>query len=64
MPGAEGGVDIELRLLSDLAGPIPAALINALSVSARFKTLRDLKTLAQQPKYAQAAPNALRSCTD
>jgi hypothetical protein len=63
-PSAEGDVDIELRLLSDPAGPIPAVLINALSVSTPFKTLRDLKALAQQPKYAQAAPNALGSCAD
>lgn len=53
-PNADGTVSIELRMLSDPAGPIPSALINALSVGTPFKTIAELKALAQEPRYAEA----------
>lgn len=53
-PSADGNVQVELRWLSDPAGPIPSALINALSVSTPFNTINKLRQLAQRPEYAQA----------
>jgi len=53
-PGADGSVAIELRMLSDPNGPIPAALVNSLSIGTPFKTLSALKALAQRPPYADA----------
>ncbi len=54
-PAADGRVDVELRLLSDPAGPIPTSLINSLSVSTPFKTLVKLRELAQLATYANAS---------
>lgn len=49
-----GGVRVELQLLSDPAGPIPSAVINAMAVSTPYKTLSKLKQLVQRPAYARA----------
>lgn len=53
-PAADGTVTVEMRMLSDPNGPIPASVINSLSVSAPFKTMTKLTAMVQQPKYAQA----------
>lgn len=53
-PKADGSVLIELRMLSDPSGPIPAALINAMSIDTPFKTLSQLKLIAHEPRYANA----------
>ena len=50
------GVNVELRLHSDPNGPIPASLINSMSVSNPYKMLVKLKELSQQPKYGSAKP--------
>lgn len=50
------GVNVEMRLLSDPNGPIPASLINSMSVSNPYKTLVKLKELSQRPKYLAAKP--------
>ena len=55
-PDAKGGVNAQMQLLSDPNGPIPASLINSMSVSTPFKTLGKLKALAQKPQYASATP--------
>jgi hypothetical protein len=53
-PTPEGAVEVEVRTLSDPAGPIPAALVNAASVSIPLKMIQKLRELAQQSKYAHA----------
>lgn len=53
-PTADGSVAVELRMLTDPNGPIPSSLLNKLSISTPFRTLGELKELAQGPKYAQA----------
>ena len=53
-PNADGSVGVELRILSDPRGPIPSSLLNTLSVSTPFKTLSQLKAVAQRAKYTQA----------
>lgn len=55
-PDPKGGVNAQMQLLSDPNGPIPASLINSMSVSTPFKTLGKLKALAQKPQYASATP--------
>lgn len=45
-PTAEGGVQIELLMLSDPAGPIPTSIINSMSVNTPLKTLNELIKLA------------------
>lgn len=51
----EGGtVAIEMRTLADPAGPIPTSLINAMSGSMPFNTLRKLRDIAQREPYANA----------
>jgi hypothetical protein len=54
VPDAKGGVNAQMQLLSDPNGPIPASLINSMSISTPFKTLGKLKALAQKPQYASA----------
>ncbi len=53
-PQADGSVLAEMRAMTDPAGPIPASVINSMSVGAPFKSLQKLRTLAQQPKYRDA----------
>lgn len=53
-PAADGSVAIELRMLTDPNGPVPASLLNKLSISTPFKTLVKLKELGQNPRYALA----------
>jgi hypothetical protein len=53
-PTPQGPILAEVRTLSDPNGPIPASLINAMSVSTPFKTLSKLKEMAQRNEYAQA----------
>lgn len=53
-PAADGGIDVQIQMLSDPAGPIPAAIINAMSVGTPFDTLTNLRSLVQKPKYANA----------
>jgi hypothetical protein len=53
-PTPEGTVTVELRSLSDPAGPIPAALINSMSVETPFDMLTKLAEIAKREKYAQA----------
>jgi len=60
-PVADGEVQVELRWLSDPAGPIPSALINALSVSTPFNSMVKLRQLAQRPEYAQARPTFIQA---
>jgi len=52
-PQADGTVETEMRALTDPNGPIPASVINSMSVGVPFKSLDKLRTLAQQPKYRQ-----------
>jgi START domain-containing protein len=54
-PAAGGGVQVETRVLSDPNGPIPAFIVNAMAVDGPFKTLSQLRALAQSPAYAGAA---------
>lgn len=54
-PTAEHQTTVQIQMLSDPGG-MPAALINAMSVSAPFDTLSNLRKLAKQPKYASAVP--------
>jgi hypothetical protein len=53
-PTPEGTVAVEVRTLSDPAGPIPSSLVNAASVSIPLKMIQKLRELAQQPKYMRA----------
>ena len=53
-PEADGRVLAELRALTDPAGPIPASAINAMSVGSPFKSMQQLRTMAQSGKYRQA----------
>ena len=53
-PAAGGGVQVEMRALSDPNGPIPAFIVNAMAVDGPFKTLSKLRALAQSPAYAAA----------
>jgi hypothetical protein len=53
-PTTDGAINIELRMLSDPAGPIPSSLINSMSVSTPLKTIAQLMTLAREPVYAEA----------
>src|SRR3546814_134777 len=57
-PTADGQTTVQIQLLSDPGG-IPAALINAMSVSSPFNTLSNLRKLAKQPKYANTMPEFL-----
>lgn len=54
-PNADGKTTVQIQLLSDPGG-IPAALINAMSVSSPFNTLSNLRKLAKQAPYANAKP--------
>jgi hypothetical protein len=45
-PAKDGGAHIELRMLSDPAGPIPSSLINSMSVGIPFRMIERLRTLA------------------
>ncbi|MDP9142665.1 MAG: hypothetical protein M3O62_17985 [Pseudomonadota bacterium] len=54
-PLAAGGVQVESLLLSDPAGPIPASIINAMSISTPFNSLSKLRELALRPKYVNAS---------
>lgn len=54
-PLPQGGVHAELLLLADPNGPIPASVINAMSVGTPFKSMGQLKAMAQRPKYANAS---------
>ena len=53
-PLADGAVAVDVHLLSDPAGPIPASLINAMSVSTPLQMLGKLREMAQRPQYAGA----------
>jgi hypothetical protein len=53
-PTPEGSVLVEMRTLSDPGGPIPAPVINAMSVSTPLKTLSKLKEMVQRAEYAHA----------
>jgi len=55
-----GGVAVELRVLADPNGPIPAAIINAMSVGTPYKTLLKLKEMVREPRYADAKVSFLR----
>jgi hypothetical protein len=59
-PTADGGVQVENRLLSDPNGPIPSSVINAMSVGTPFKTMTQLKALVQRPQYANAKPGFIK----
>lgn len=53
----QGGerVRAEMRALTDPNGPIPASVINAMSVGTPFKSMQQLRALVQLPKYRQAS---------
>ncbi len=53
-PGQDGQVTVEMRALTDPAGPIPAPIVNTMSVGAPFKTMSKLKELVQRPEYQRA----------
>jgi hypothetical protein len=53
-PTADGSILVDMRTLSDPAGPIPASIINAMTVNMPFKTLRNLREMVKRPQYAQA----------
>jgi len=59
-PAADGSVQVEWRMLTDPAGPIPSSMLNALSISTPLRTLAKLKELAQRPRYAQARLSFIR----
>lgn len=59
-PDQSGGVTVEARTLADLAGPIPAAVINSMSLSVPRKTLLKLKEMARRAKYARATLDFVR----
>lgn len=54
------GVVVELRILADPAGPIPAAIINAMSIGTPYKTLANLRGMVRKPQYADAKMTYLR----
>jgi hypothetical protein len=54
-PQADGSVMAEMRALTDPNGPIPASVINSMSVGAPFKSLEKLRSMVQSPKYRQAS---------
>jgi hypothetical protein len=54
VPTPGGPVEVEVRTLSDPAGPIPSSLVNAASVSIPFKMIQKLRELAQQSRYVRA----------
>lgn len=59
-PAADGSIEVELRMLTDPAGPIPSSLLNKLSINTPFNTLARLKALAQKPPYANARLGFIR----
>lgn len=59
-PAADGSIAVELRMLSDPNGPIPASLLNSMSVNTPFKTIGKLRKLSRSPKYAGARPDFIR----
>jgi hypothetical protein len=60
-PRADGSVAAEMRTLSEPAGPIPAAVINALSVSMPFKTLTQLREMVKHDPYTHAQLSFIKS---
>jgi hypothetical protein len=50
-----GGVDVQMRGLSDPNGSIPSSVINAMSVGTPFKTLKNLRRLALEERYVNAS---------
>ena len=59
-PAAGGEVTVELRVLADPAGPIPAAIVNAMAVDGPVKSLSRLRQLVHSPRYADARPAFIR----
>lgn len=59
-PAGEGKVMVELRLLSDPAGSLPASFLNASLVSTPMKSITKLRELAQQAPYRDARPAFIR----
>ena len=57
---APNGVDVELRVLADPNGPIPSAIINAMSVGTPFKMLLKLREMVRGPAYAGAKISFIR----
>jgi hypothetical protein len=53
VPGGE--VQVEMHALADPAGPIPAFVVNAMAVDHPYKTLGNLRRMAQSAKYADAS---------
>lgn len=53
-PRPDGSVLAEMCTLSEPAGPIPAAVINVMSVSMPFHTLKMLREMVQRETYAHA----------
>ena len=62
-PQADSSVLAEMRAMTDPAGPIPASVINSMSVGAPFKSLQKLRTLAQLPKYRDAKLEFIKEST-
>lgn len=55
-PERNGEVVAEMLALTDPNGSIPASAINAMSVGSPFRTLQNLREMAQSAKYRQASP--------
>jgi len=54
VPTPDGSIQVQWQTLSDPAGPIPASIINAMSVSTPIKTLSRLREMVQRTQYAHA----------
>jgi hypothetical protein len=54
-PAGNGEVIVEMRALTDPAGPIPSGIVNFMAVDSPFETLGHLKQLAQSQKYANTS---------
>lgn len=59
-PGTDGKVTVELRLLNDPGGSLPASFINASLVSTPMNSISKLGALARQAPYRDAKPAFIR----
>lgn len=59
-PDPDGKIAVELRLLNDLGGSLPASFVNASLVSTPMNSIRRLAALAGQAPYRDARPAFVR----
>lgn len=59
-PMSEGRVSVELRVLTDPAGPIPASVVNLMAVDGPLQSLKKLRELVQHSEYREAQLSFVR----